>query len=144
MLGRHGKTDFGYLGLSWDEFVSSWQRPGGVLGVAEAFPQKTSQILLSFIPKSSQNRPKSSQNPPQDPPKTAPKRRLMLETPKLKNNATLPRFCSFLTFQDLRKSSQNRCQNAFKIGLCWIPSWSLKKYEFLMLKRHQDGPPKFI
>ena len=67
-------------------------------------------------PKSSQNRPKSSQNPAPDPSKTAPKRRLMLQPPKIKNNATLPRFCSFLTFPGPRKSSQNRCQNAFKIS----------------------------
>ena len=72
--------------------------------------------LLFEAPKSSQNRPKSSENPPPDPPKTAPERRLILQTPKIKNNATLPRFCSFLTFPGPRKSSQNRCQNAFKIS----------------------------
>ena len=66
--------------------------------------------------KSSQNRPKSSENPPPDPPETAPERRLILQTPKIKNNANLPRFCSFLTFPGPRKSSQNRCQNAFKIS----------------------------
>ena len=67
-------------------------------------------------PKSSQNRPKNSQNPAPDPSKTAPKQHLILQTPKIKNNATLPRFCSFLTFPGPRKSSQNRCQNAFKIS----------------------------
>ena len=40
----------------------------------------------------------------------------MLQPPKIKNNATLLRFCSFLTFPAFRKSSQNRCQNAFKIS----------------------------
>ena len=59
---------------------------------------------------------KSSQNPIPNPSKRTTNRHLILQTPKIKNNATLPRFCSFLTFPGPRKSSQNRCQNAFKIS----------------------------
>ena len=94
-------------------------------------------------PKSSQNRPKSSQNPAPDPSKTAPKRRLMLQHPKIKNNATLPRFCSFFTFPDPRKSSQNRCKNAFKISFMLDTLLEPSKIRFLMLKRRQDGPPNY-
>ena len=95
-------------------------------------------------PKSSQHLRKSSQNPAPDPSKTGPKRRLMLQTPKIKNNATLLRFCSFLTFPDPRKSFQNRCKNAFKISLMLHALLEPYKIRFLMVKRPQDGRPKFL
>ena len=94
-------------------------------------------------PKSSQNRPKSSQNPAPDPSKTAPKRRLMLQPPKIKNNATLPRFCSFLTFPGLAKSSQNRCQNGFKICVFLETLLEAQKTRFCKLKSSQNGPQNF-
>ena len=50
---------------------------------------------------------------------------------------------SFLTFPDPRKSSQNRCQNAFKISFILDTLLEPQKIRFLMLKRRQDGPPKF-
>ena len=50
---------------------------------------------------------------------------------------------SFLTFPDPRKSSQNRCQNALKISFILDTLLEPQKIRFLMLKRRQDGPPKF-
>ena len=50
---------------------------------------------------------------------------------------------SFLTFTGLQKSSQNRCQNAFKIGFILDTLLEPPKIRFLMLKRRQDGSPKF-
>ena len=67
----------------------------------------------------------------------------MLQPPKIKNNTTLPRFCSFLTFPDPRKLSQNRCKNAFKISFMLDTILESQKIRFLMLKRPQDGGPKF-
>ena len=90
-----------------------------------------------------ENRPKSLQNQAPDPPETAPKRDLVLQTPKIKNNATLLRFCSFFTFPSLQKSSQNRCQNALKISFILETLLEPQKIRFLMLKRRQDGPSKF-
>ena len=95
-------------------------------------------------PKSTKNRPKSLQNWSLNPSKTAQERHLILQTPKINNNATLLRFCSFLTFQDLRKSSQNRCQNALKISFILDTLLEPQKIRFLMLKRRQDGRPKFL
>ena len=119
----------------YDQRCRWWTGQRSILGPPEPFSTPTTGIpppttphttphvrnlfkigRLFEAPKSSQNRPKSSQNPPQDPSKTAPKRRLMLQPPKIKNNATLQRFCSLLTFPNPRKSSQNRCKNAFKIS----------------------------
>ena len=99
--------------------------------------------LLSEPSKSTKSGPKSLQNPPPDPSKTGPKRHLILQTPKIKNNATLPRFCSFLTFPDSRKSSQNRCKNAFKISFMLHTLLEPWKIRFWMLKHRQDGRPKF-
>ena len=50
---------------------------------------------------------------------------------------------SFLTFQALQKSSPNRCQNAFKISFVLDTLLEPQKIRFLMLKRRQDGSPKF-
>ena len=50
---------------------------------------------------------------------------------------------SFLTFQALQKSSPNRCQNAFKISFVFDTLLEPQKIRFLMLKRRQDGSPKF-
>ena len=99
--------------------------------------------LLFKIRKSTQIRPASSQNPLPNPFKTAPKRHLILQTPNIKNNATLSRFCSFLTFPGPRKSSPNRCRNAFKIS--FVLDTLLEPYEirFLMLKRLQNGSSNF-
>ena len=107
-------------GLFNDQYWGRLSRPSTPLHVARiTFSASNFGFKICFVfkaPKSSQNRPKPSQNPPPDPSKADPKLHLMLQTPKIKNNATLPRFCSFLTFPDLRKSSQNRCKNAFKIS----------------------------
>ena len=45
--------------------------------------------LLSEPSKSTKSGPKCLKNPSQDPPKTPPKRALILQTPKIKKNATL-------------------------------------------------------
>ena len=76
---------------------------------------------------------------PQNHSKTA----LISETPEIKNNATLPRFYSFLTFPALRKSSQNRCQNGFKIRFFLGPLLEAQKIRFSKLKNSQDGAQKF-
>ena len=94
-------------------------------------------------PKSSKTFPKPFQNPPQDPPKTASKYHFILQTPKLKNNTTLPRFCSFLTFPGLPKSIRNRRQNAFKNGFILETLLEPQKIRFSKLKSSQEGPNKF-
>ena len=50
---------------------------------------------------------------------------------------------SFLTVPGLQKSSQNRCQNVFKISFVLETLLESPKIRFLKLKRRQDGSPKF-
>ena len=50
---------------------------------------------------------------------------------------------SFLTFTGPRKSSQNRCENAFKISFMLDTLLEPPKIRFSMLKSSQDGPQKF-
>ena len=98
----------------------------------------------SWKPWNPSNKP---QNPPKTLPKTLPKR---LQNSILSSNARnhqkmQPSYTktSFLTFPGLQKSSQNRCQNAFKIGFVLDTLLEHQKIRFFMFKRHQDGSPKF-
>ena len=75
-----------------------------------------------------------TQKPPKTLPKTPPKR---LQNSILSSNARNPQKMqpsymktSFLTFPGLQKSSQNRCQNAFKISFVFDTLWNFKKYDF--------------
>ena len=88
-----------------------------------------------------------TQNPPKTLPKTLPKR---LQNSILSSNARNAQKMqpshtktSFLMFPGLQKSSQNRCQNAFKIGFILDALLEPQKIWFLMLKRCQDGSPNF-
>ena len=87
--------------------------------------------LLFTTLKSNQNHPRSSENRPQDPPKTPLKKQLMFQRPKFSKMAPLTK-TTFLLLQSLQKSSQNRCQNSFKI--CFkmdtlLESWNPKKLD---------------
>ena len=88
-----------------------------------------------------------AQNPPKTLAKTLPKR---LQNSILSSNARNPQKMrpsytktSFLTVPGLQKSSQNRCQNVFKISFVLDTLLESPKIRFLKLKRRQDGRPKF-
>ena len=78
-----------------------------------------------------QKAPKKPSKPSPKPSQKGSKTALILQTPEIKNNATLPRFCSFLTFPGLAKSSQNRCQNGFKICVFLETLLDTKKHDFV-------------
>ena len=107
-------------------------------------PTSASKFDLSSKPWNPFNK---AQNPPKTLPKTLPKR---LQNSILSSNARNPQKMqpshtktSFLTFPGLQKSSQNRCQNAFKISFVFDTRLEPQRIWFLMLKRRQDGSPKF-
>ena len=104
--------------------IASFSKPQNPTLGAQKAPKKPSKPS----PKPSQNRSKTA---------------LILQTPEIKNNATLPRFCSFLTFPGLAKSSQNRCQNGFKICVFLETLLEAQKTRFCKLKSSQDGPQNF-
>ena len=94
-----------------------------------------------------QNPVKLVQKAPKTVPKTLPKR---LQNSILSSNARNPQKMqpsytktSFLTFSGLQKSSQIRCQNAFKISFVLATLLEPQKIRFVTLKRRQDGSPKF-
>ena len=87
--------------------------------------------------------PKSCPNPLQNPPKTVPKQRSSCKPRKSKKMQPFHTKTSFLTFTGLRKSSQNRCKNAFKISFMLDTLLEPPKIRFSMLKSSQDGPQKF-
>ena len=83
----------------------------------------------------------------------------MLQTPKIKNNATLPRFCLFLTFPEpgrpskiVPKSMQKRLQNQLYVGfplgtlknmivdVKTSPKLTPKISEVFQKSRKNDGP----
>ena len=106
-------------------------------------PTSASKFDLSSKPWNPLNK---AQNPPKTLPKTLPKR---LQNSILSSNARNPQKMqpshtktSFLTFPGLQKSSQNRCQNAFKISFVFDTRLEPQKIWFLMLKRRQNGSPK--
>ena len=99
--------------------------------------------LLFKAPKSNQNRSKSSENRPQDLPKQLQNSILFSNTRKLKKMQLSCTKTSFLTFTGLQKSSQNRCQNAFKIGFVLDTLLEARKIRFFISKRRQDGSLKF-
>ena len=94
-----------------------------------------------------QNPPKIAQKAPKTVPQTLPKRIQnsisYYNAPKSKKMQPFHTKTSFLTFPDPRKSSQNRCQNALKISFILDTFLEPQKIRFLMLKRRQNGPPKF-
>ena len=81
-----------------------------------------------------QNPPKIVQKAPKTLPKTLPKR--LPNSILCSNTRNVQKWYHYYTkttfwlLAGLQKSSQNRCQNAFKIALSWIPSWTPKKYDF--------------
>ena len=116
--------------------------PRCLLEASKSVPKASRDLPIRQI--TLKNRPKSSQNPAPDLSKTAPKRCLMLQTPKIKNNATLHTKTSFLTFPDPRKWSRNRRKNALKIRFILDTLLEHQQIQFLMMKRRQDGSPKFV
>ena len=94
-----------------------------------------------------QNPAKIAQKAPKTVPQTLPKRiQNSISSYNARNPKKMQPFhtkTSFLTFPDPRKSSQNRCQNALKISFILDTLLEPQKIRFLMLKRRQDGPPKF-
>ena len=94
-----------------------------------------------------QNPPNQAQNASKTLPQTLPKRiQNSISSYNARNPKKMQPFhtkTSFLTFPDPRKSSQNRCQNALKISFILDTLLEPQKIRFLMLKRRQDGPPKF-
>ena len=64
------------------------------------------KLFRSLVQDASWKPPRTSQKPSKSLPRAVPG----------PSRGTLPRFCLFLTFPGPRKSSQNRCRNAFKIS----------------------------
>ena len=92
---------------------------------------KSRRLRICFkASESSQNRAKRFQNPPPDPSKTAPKRQIILQTPKINNNATLLRFAHFSHSQPLENRPKIGPKTPSKSALSWMPSWDAKKYDF--------------
>ena len=116
-----------------------------LLALEPRFRLPTSASKLDSFSKP-QNPAKMVQKAPKTVPKTLPKR---FQNSILSSNARNPQQmqpsytkASFLTFTGLQKSSQNRCQNAFKIGFILDTLFKPQNIRFLNLTRLQDGPPK--
>ena len=106
------------------------------------------EFLLFFkplpnLPKPPKIAQKASKNLPKTPPKLLPNRISSCNARNLKKIRPSHTKPSFLTFPGLRKSFQNRYQNAFIIDSLLDALLEPPKLRIWMLKRRQDGPLKF-
>ena len=103
------------------------------------------EFLLFFTPLPNLPKPpkiaqKTSKNLPKTPPKPLPNRISSCNARNLKKIRPSHTKPSFLTFPGLRKSLQNRYQNAFRIDSLLDALLESPKLRIWMLKRRQDGP----
>ena len=135
--------------MDWST-INNWAArttPGVPLTALEPlFRLPTSSSKFDSFP-NPQNPPNQAQNASKTLPQTLPKRiQNSISSYNARNPKKMQPFhtkTSFLTFPDPRKSSQNRCQNALKISFILDTLLEPQKIRFLMLKRRQDGRPKF-
>ena len=98
--------------------------------------------LLFQPPKSTKRNPKTSKNPPQDPPKTYPKKPFILQ--HAKSSKIVPLWYENLIF-DIRKAPkivQKLEQKRYKVQLRLGSPLGTSKIRFWNLKSFQHGSPK--
>ena len=112
-------TWWGQNSLPARNFASSL----GFLEPLEGFQMHAFSMAFYKPPIFTQNRPRSSQSPTQDLPKTAPKQHLILQcskSEKMQPSCTKP---SFLLFPGLENRPKIDAQTRSKLVFSWMPSW---------------------